>query len=229
MGPRRRDAAGPVAGGRPYWAGDGERMGRLSATAPRPGRNRDGVGVGLSVATPAGADGAADQGGTRRRDDRRHYAGVPRARDEPSAELLRATRGCGARRSCGPRGARSASGRGGPTTSTCASGTGSSGRRHGVRPPDDLVRGNRGVRGVLSRPDGRLSVDDELAVPQPGGFYGGWVTADIAGPVKGGPGARAGSPPHRVGMRGFEPRTSCSQSRRAAKLRHIPCVVRAQC
>jgi hypothetical protein len=25
-----------------------------------------------------------------------------------------------------------------------------------------------------------------------------------------------------VGMRGFEPRTSCSQSRRAAKLRHIP-------
>ena len=27
---------------------------------------------------------------------------------------------------------------------------------------------------------------------------------------------------HRVGMRGFEPRTSCSQSRRAAKLRYIP-------
>ncbi len=25
-----------------------------------------------------------------------------------------------------------------------------------------------------------------------------------------------------VGMRGFEPRTSCSQSRRAAKLRYIP-------
>ena len=25
-------------------------------------------------------------------------------------------------------------------------------------------------------------------------------------------------------MRGFEPRTSCSQSRRAAKLRYIPCV-----
>jgi hypothetical protein len=25
-------------------------------------------------------------------------------------------------------------------------------------------------------------------VPQPGGFYGGWVTSDIAGPFKGEPG-----------------------------------------
>jgi uncharacterized protein (DUF427 family) len=28
-------------------------------------------------------------------------------------------------------------------------------------------------------------VDDERATPQPGGFYGGWVTADIVGPFKG--------------------------------------------
>jgi uncharacterized protein (DUF427 family) len=33
-------------------------------------------------------------------------------------------------------------------------------------------------------------VDDELVTPQPGGFYGGWMTADITGPFKGGPGSR---------------------------------------
>jgi uncharacterized protein (DUF427 family) len=31
-------------------------------------------------------------------------------------------------------------------------------------------------------------VDDELVTPQPGGFYGGWITADVVGPFKGGPG-----------------------------------------
>jgi uncharacterized protein (DUF427 family) len=29
----------------------------------------------------------------------------------------------------------------------------------------------------------------ERVEPQPGGFYGGWVTAEIAGPFKGGPGS----------------------------------------
>jgi len=33
-------------------------------------------------------------------------------------------------------------------------------------------------------------VDDELVVPQPGDFYGGWVTRDVVGPFKGGPGSR---------------------------------------
>ncbi len=32
-------------------------------------------------------------------------------------------------------------------------------------------------------------LDDELVDPQPGGFYGGWVTAEITGPIKGGPGS----------------------------------------
>ncbi len=31
-------------------------------------------------------------------------------------------------------------------------------------------------------------VDDERARPQPGGFYGGWITSDLAGPFKGAPG-----------------------------------------
>jgi uncharacterized protein (DUF427 family) len=31
-------------------------------------------------------------------------------------------------------------------------------------------------------------VDGELARPQAGGFYGGWITADVVGPFKGEPG-----------------------------------------
>ena len=32
-------------------------------------------------------------------------------------------------------------------------------------------------------------VDGERARPQAGGFYGGWITDDLAGPFKGGPGS----------------------------------------
>ena len=32
-------------------------------------------------------------------------------------------------------------------------------------------------------------VDDERATPQPGDFYGGWLTADVVGPFKGEPGS----------------------------------------
>jgi uncharacterized protein (DUF427 family) len=31
-------------------------------------------------------------------------------------------------------------------------------------------------------------VGDEVAVPQPGGFYGGWITSGVTGPFKGEPG-----------------------------------------
>ena len=31
-------------------------------------------------------------------------------------------------------------------------------------------------------------VDDELVKPQPGNFYGGWITSDFVGPFKGEPG-----------------------------------------
>lgn len=33
------------------------------------------------------------------------------------------------------------------------------------------------------------TVDGEVVVPQPGGFYGGWITSDVVGPFKGGPGS----------------------------------------
>lgn len=33
------------------------------------------------------------------------------------------------------------------------------------------------------------SVDGEHVVPQPGGFYGGWITSELEGPFKGEPGS----------------------------------------
>ncbi len=37
-------------------------------------------------------------------------------------------------------------------------------------------------------PAGTCTVDGEHVQPQPGGFYGGWITADLVGPFKGAPG-----------------------------------------
>ena len=34
----------------------------------------------------------------------------------------------------------------------------------------------------------QCTVDDRIVTAQPGGFYGGWITSDLAGPFKGGPG-----------------------------------------
>ena len=39
-------------------------------------------------------------------------------------------------------------------------------------------------------PFDRCSVDGETVIPQPGDFYGGWITSRVAGPFKGVPGSR---------------------------------------
>jgi uncharacterized protein (DUF427 family) len=39
-------------------------------------------------------------------------------------------------------------------------------------------------------PFDRCSVDGETVIPQPGEFYGGWITGKLAGPFKGVPGSR---------------------------------------
>ncbi|MCZ2523546.1 DUF427 domain-containing protein [Streptomyces sp. HB2AG] len=36
----------------------------------------------------------------------------------------------------------------------------------------------------------RCTVGGETVAPQPGDFYGGWITSEVAGPFKGGPGTR---------------------------------------
>ena len=38
-------------------------------------------------------------------------------------------------------------------------------------------------------PFDRCTVDGEIVTPQPGGFYGGWITRNLAGPFKGVPGS----------------------------------------
>ncbi len=74
---------------------------------------------------------------------------------------------------------------------------------------DVLVAGAPALRGIgwwYPRPDRRypeltdrvalyagefdeVSLDGEVVTPQPGGFYGGWITAEVAGPFKGIPGS----------------------------------------
>ena len=97
-----------------------------------------------------------------------------------------------------PRRASCARAPGGPSASSRAS------RRH-----LDVVAGGRTVAGAgpgptgIPRPryealrdhvafyPGRMDacwLDDERVQPQAGDFYGGWVTADLRGPFKGGPG-----------------------------------------
>ena len=39
-------------------------------------------------------------------------------------------------------------------------------------------------------PFNHCAVDGEIVTPQPGGFYGGWISSGVAGPFKGVPGSR---------------------------------------
>jgi uncharacterized protein (DUF427 family) len=56
----------------------------------------------------------------------------------------------------------------------------------------DPNAGYEAISGYLAFYAGRVDeawVGDERATPQPGGFYGGWVTSRIVGPIKGEPGS----------------------------------------
>lgn len=52
--------------------------------------------------------------------------------------------------------------------------------------------GFEALRGHIAFYPGRVEarVDGELVSPQPGGFYGGWITSRVVGPFKGGPGTQ---------------------------------------
>jgi hypothetical protein len=47
----------------------------------------------------------------------------------------------------------------------------------------------KGYVAVYAGPMDACFVGTERATPQPGGFYGGWVTSRVAGPFKGVPGS----------------------------------------
>ncbi|MBC8171056.1 MAG: DUF427 domain-containing protein [Anaerolineae bacterium] len=52
-------------------------------------------------------------------------------------------------------------------------------------------RGFEAIKDYIAFYPGRMDacyVDDEQVQPQPGDFYGGWITSDIVGPFKGGSG-----------------------------------------
>ena len=88
-----------------------------------------------------------------------------------------------------PSAGRSASGRGGPSTTPSGSGTM---RRRTPRwaypDPTPLFAPLAGFVSFYAGPMDRCLVDDEVVTAQPGGFYGGWITQDVVGPFKGGPG-----------------------------------------
>jgi len=53
--------------------------------------------------------------------------------------------------------------------------------------------GYEAIAGYISFYPGRVDeawVDDHRVMPQAGDFYGGWITPDVTGPFKGGPGTR---------------------------------------
>jgi uncharacterized protein (DUF427 family) len=54
--------------------------------------------------------------------------------------------------------------------------------------------GFESIAGHIAFYPGRVDeawVDAERVVPQAGDFYGGWITSDVTGPFKGGPGTRS--------------------------------------
>ncbi len=58
-------------------------------------------------------------------------------------------------------------------------------------PLEDLGMGYERIAGWFAFYASRMDacyVGEERVRPQPGGFYGGWVTDDLAGPIKGEPG-----------------------------------------
>ena len=46
-----------------------------------------------------------------------------------------------------------------------------------------------GYIACYAAPMDSCTVDGEQVTPQPGGFYGGWITKNVVGPFKGGPGS----------------------------------------
>jgi len=55
---------------------------------------------------------------------------------------------------------------------------------------EEPARGYQQLRGAVAFYPGKVDralVDGEVVRSQPGDFYGGWITAEVVGPFKGGP------------------------------------------
>jgi uncharacterized protein (DUF427 family) len=65
--------------------------------------------------------------------------------------------------------------------------------KHAAWTYPDPRPGYEAIRGAVAFYPGRMDacfVDGERAEAQAGDFYGGWITSDVVGPFKGGPGSR---------------------------------------
>lgn len=60
----------------------------------------------------------------------------------------------------------------------------------GYPDPTPTYAAIRGHLAVYAGAMDRCFVGDEAVTPQPGGFYGGWITSTVCGPFKGGPGTQ---------------------------------------
>ena len=72
-------------------------------------------------------------------------------------------------------------------------GAGGPERREAAWTYEQPLPGYEAIRGYIAFYPGRVDeawVDDERVMPQAGDFYGGWITSDVTGPFKGGPGTR---------------------------------------
>lgn len=72
-------------------------------------------------------------------------------------------------------------------------GAGGRERREAAWTYEHPLPGFEAIAGHIAFYPGRVDeawVDGERVMPQAGDFYGGWITSDVSGPFKGGPGTR---------------------------------------
>ena len=87
-----------------------------------------------------------------------------------------------------PAGPASASGRGAVLYDVAAGGFRAEGAAWAYPDPTPDFTAITGYIAFYAGPMEACFVGDALVTPQPGGFYGGWITPGIVGPFKGGPG-----------------------------------------
>ncbi len=155
----------------------GSRKGPAHVAHPDPARPERGERLGLSAPAPPGAGAPAPAGGAGRADHRRHGGGIPRAGDEPPADLLFSVRrrGGGRAGACPPsRDLRVE----GPCRALRRRGRGRRAEGAAWAYPDPTP-GFRPILGYVAFYAGPMEacfVGEARATPQPGGFYGGWIT-----------------------------------------------------
>ena len=165
---------------------------RRMSPSSKTGRAWPGECLGLSAAGDRRTDRLATAHRPPRRNGRRHRPRGPHPGDEPPAHLLLPTgRRVREPPSTWPNSAPSASGRGGATYFDVDVGghlMAAAAWSYPAPTPGFACLKNHVA--FYAAPFEVCTVDGEQATPQPGGFYGGWITSRQAGPFKGVPGSR---------------------------------------